>query len=179
MRLLRLRNIIIFVIAIGVVIAGGLLAYAMRYPEIAKIAKPAAATFPAALVKKGEELAGIGNCAVCHTRPGGMALAGGLPLDTPFGVIHTTNITPDEATGIGAWPEEAFIRAMREGVDREGHYLYPAFPYDYFTRTTTDDLKAIYAYLKHLGPTGQPAAHYVPADKMPGGPFVQFPAAPK
>jgi mono/diheme cytochrome c family protein len=81
-----------------------------------------------------------------------------LALETPFGTLHTTNITPDVETGIGAWSEQAFIRAMREGVDREGHYLYPAFPYDYFAKVTDDDLKAIYAYLMTRPPVAQPAA---------------------
>ena len=67
-------------------------------------------------------------------------------LETPFGKIYGTNITPDPYTGIGNWSEQAFVRAMREGVDREGRHLYPAFPYDHFTRLTDDDLKALYAY---------------------------------
>ena len=137
--------------------AGGALAWAMRYPEIAPIARPDAASFDRALVKRGETLAGIGNCAVCHTPPGGRPLAGGLALPTPFGVINTTNITPDVETGIGAWSEAAFIRAMREGVDRSGHYLYPALPYDYFARVTDADLKAIYAYLMTREAVAAPA----------------------
>ena len=67
-------------------------------------------------------------------------------------MIYTTNITPDPATGIGTWSEDAFVRAMREGVDREGRHLYPAFPYDYFTRVSDDDLGAIYAHLMSIKP---------------------------
>ena len=66
---------------------------------------------------------------VCHTAPGGQTNAGGLGLDTPFGTIFTTNITPDRETGIGAWSYKAFERAMREGIHRDGKHLYPAFPY--------------------------------------------------
>ena len=55
------------------------------------------------------------------------------PVPTPFGTIYSTNITPDAETGIGRWSEAAFRRAMREGVDREGTHLYPAFPYDHYT----------------------------------------------
>ncbi len=68
-------------------------------------------------------------------------------MHTPFGAIHATNITPDAETGIGLWSEAAFIRAMREGVDRRGRMLYPAFPYDHYTKVNDADLKAIYAYI--------------------------------
>ena len=57
----------------------------------------------------------IGNCNVCHTKSDGMPYAGGRPLQTPFGTIYATNITPDPETGIGGWSEAAFLRAMREG----------------------------------------------------------------
>ena len=130
-------------------IAAGAAAYvwASRHPEIAAIAKPAPASFDKDLVKRGEILAGLGNCHVCHTTEGGRPFAGGLALPTPFGTIFTTNITPDVETGIGGWSEAAFLRAMREGVDREGHHLYPAFPFDYYSRVAEPDLKAIYAFL--------------------------------
>src|SRR2546429_9877275 len=88
------------------------------------------ASFDAAVVVKGAELAAIGNCRSCHTKPGGEPFAGGLPLSTPFGTIHSTNITPDPDTGIGRWTSEDFLRAMHEGVDRAGRHPYPAFPYD-------------------------------------------------
>jgi len=68
-------------------------------------------------------------------------------VPTPFGAIFSTNITPDADTGIGRWPEEAFRRAMRSGVDREGRHLYPTFPYDHFTNVTDEDDRALYAYL--------------------------------
>ena len=125
----------------------GLMACAMNYPAMERIERPAAESFEAALVKRGERLAAMGGCQECHTQKGGRPLAGGLTLPTPFGTITTTNITPDPQTGIGAWSEAAFIRAMREGVDNQGRHLYPAFPYDYYTKVTDDDLKAIYAYL--------------------------------
>src|SRR5690349_4734312 len=101
----------------------------------------------AQLVKRGAELAALGDCAGCHTRPGGPAFSGGVPLQTGFGTIYGTNITPDVAFGIGTWSEEAFRRALREGVSRDGHLLYPAFPYDHFTRLSDGDIKALYAFL--------------------------------
>ena len=81
----------------------------------------------------------MGNCIACHTVPGGEAFAGGLAVPTQFGTVYSTNITPDEETGIGAWSEEAFARAMHEGVDRGNRHLYPAFPYDHFTLVTPED----------------------------------------
>jgi mono/diheme cytochrome c family protein len=92
-------------------------------------------------------LSGAGYCAVCHTRAGGEPFAGGYGLATPFGTIYSTNITPDPATGIGNWSEAAFARAMHEGVARDGSHLFPAFPYDHFTKVSDDDVKAVYAYI--------------------------------
>ena len=92
-------------------------------------------------------MADVGNCAGCHTAAGGRAFAGGRPLPTPFGTIHATNITPDAETGIGTWSREAFVRAMREGIARNGMHLYPAFPYDHFTNASDHDLEALYAFL--------------------------------
>src|SRR2546428_746392 len=81
-------------------------------------AAPERASFDAAVVAKGAELAAIGNCRSCHTKPGGEPFAGGLPLSTPFGTIHSTNITPDPDTGIGLWSGEDFLRAMHDGAGR-------------------------------------------------------------
>jgi mono/diheme cytochrome c family protein len=135
-------------VVLGFVVLAGGLGWAMRYDEIpALAAAPAANTFSRAALELGERMTGIGDCAVCHTRVGGEPFAGGLALPTPFGTIYSTNITPDVATGIGGWSLEAFTRAMREGVDREGQYLYPAFPYIHYTLTTDEDIAAIYAYI--------------------------------
>src|SRR5438105_7697032 len=100
-----------------------------------------------ALIAQGRELALIGNCNSCHTAKDRPPLAGGRALSTPFGTIHSTNITPDPATGIGAWSLAEFTRAMREGVDKEGRNLYPVFPYDHYTHVTDEDIRALYAYL--------------------------------
>ncbi|HEX8828043.1 MAG TPA: cytochrome C, partial [Xanthobacteraceae bacterium] len=117
------------VLALG----AGIFALSARQPAIAPIARSAASSFDVNLVKRGAILAAIGNCAVCHTAPGGREFAGGRAVPTPFGTIYSTNITPDTETGIGSWPPDAFSRAMRRGVRRDGAYLYPAFPYDHFT----------------------------------------------
>jgi nicotinate dehydrogenase subunit B len=114
---------------------------------IAPVARPDASVYSAATIARGAQLAALGNCAECHTMIGGVPNAGGRPLETPFGIIYSTNITPDVETGIGAWSYPAFERAMREGLHRDGRQLYPVFPYTHFARTTEADLQALYAHL--------------------------------
>ena len=101
-------------------------------------------------IDRGRVLAAAGDCAVCHTVPGGTPNAGGRAMETPFGTLYTTNLTPDADTGLGRWSFSAFQRAMREGVSRDGHYLYPAFPYTAFAKTSDDDLQALYAYFMSM-----------------------------
>jgi nicotinate dehydrogenase subunit B len=115
--------------------------------EIAPVSRPDASIYTAATMERGRQLAALGDCAECHTAPGGIANAGGRAMETPFGTVMTTNLTPDVETGIGAWSFAAFQRAMREGISRDGRHLYPAFPYTAFARTTDDDLMALYAFL--------------------------------
>jgi mono/diheme cytochrome c family protein len=139
---------IIASIAAALLMTAAVAAFAIAWrPAIAAINPPAPQSFDSALVKRGRELAAIGNCATCHTVRGGKDFAGGLAVPTPFGTIFSTNITPDTATGIGGWPEQAFARAMRSGVDRDGRHLYPTFPYDHFTNVTDGDDRALYAFL--------------------------------
>jgi mono/diheme cytochrome c family protein len=107
---------------------------------------------PADLVKRGEYLARAGDCISCHTRPGGEPYAGGFRMKTPFGDILTPNITPDRATGIGAWSADDLYRALHDGVGRKVGDLYPAMPYTFYTKVTRADSDAIYAYLRSLKP---------------------------
>ncbi len=140
----------LFCVAAVAVLAYAALAWR---PGIAPIDPPAPQSFAPELVARGKVLASAGNCAVCHTAPpSGAPFAGGLPMPTPFGIIHTTNITPDPETGIGRWSLAAFTRAMHEGVSRDGRHLFPAFPYDHFTLITDADVGALYAYLMTVPP---------------------------
>jgi nicotinate dehydrogenase subunit B len=124
-----------------------LAAFAVSWqPAWPALANPSA-TFDPAIVARGEKLAHLGNCAGCHTAQGGRPFAGGRPLETPFGTVFTTNITPDPETGIGRWSRKAFVRALRDGVARNGDLLYPAFPYDHFTHASDPDIDALYAFL--------------------------------
>jgi mono/diheme cytochrome c family protein len=133
-----------------VIVAAVGIAILAWHPDLPAVATPSA--FDSSTIERGGRLAALGNCASCHTTRDGRPFAGGVPLRTPFGTIHGTNITPDRETGIGAWSEAAFVRAMREGVARDGGLLYPAFPYDHFTRTTDADLHALYAFLMTRDP---------------------------
>ena len=157
-----LKKLLIVLVALGIVGGLGFTGLAWR-PAIAPITPPAPGSFSPELVAKGEVLASAGYCAECHTAKGGQAFAGGYSMATPFGVIYSTNITPDPKTGIGAWSEAAFARAMNEGVARDGSHLFPAFPYDHFTKVSDEDVKAIYAFLMTQPPVeATPPANTIP-----------------
>jgi mono/diheme cytochrome c family protein len=103
------------------------------------------------LVQRGRYLADAGDCGGCHTLPGSdQLLAGGRPLETPFGTLLAPNITPDPETGIGAWTDDEFVNSLTEGTGRNGTHLYPAMPYTYMTKTTREDAIAIRAYLNTI-----------------------------
>ena len=101
-------------------------------------------------LQRGAYLARVGNCAGCHTTRGGAAYAGGRGIDTPFGVVYSSNITPDPVAGIGQWSADHFWRALHHGRSRDGRLLYPAFPYTDYTRVTREDADALYAFLRSL-----------------------------
>jgi mono/diheme cytochrome c family protein len=112
---------------------------------------------PYSEVSRGRYLARAGDCAACHTAANGARFAGGRAVPTPFGVIYSTNLTPDPDTGLGRWSDADFYRAMHSGIDRQGNHLYPAFPYPWYTRLSRDDVLAIKAYLDTLPPVRQPS----------------------
>jgi len=103
-------------------------------------------------IERGRYLAVAGDCVSCHTALGGAPFAGGTTLETPFGALLGPNITPDVATGLGAWSEEDFWRAMHDGIRKDGSRLYPAMPYPAYTKVTRNDVSAIWAYLRTLDP---------------------------
>jgi alcohol dehydrogenase (quinone), cytochrome c subunit len=107
------------------------------------------------LIKQGEYLARAGDCVACHTAKGGKPFAGGLPMETPIGVIYSTNITPDK-TGLGDYSFEDFDKAVRHGVAKSGSTLYPAMPYPSYARVSESDMQALYAYfMKGVEPVAQ------------------------
>lgn len=136
-----IRRISIAILVTAYFMLAGLLLLAWR-PSIAPIEPPSPSSFSAEQVAKGEALSAVGHCAACHTKLGGQPFARGYRINTPFGAIFGTNITSDPKTGIGVWSLEAFTRAMREGVARDGSHLMPAFPYYAFTISDSSVLTA-------------------------------------
>lgn len=142
------------VFAAGVGVLAVVIGLEMRAPAL-----PPAAEVPsadAALLARGADLARAGNCMACHTERGGVPYAGGRRIGTPFGDLYAGNLTPDAETGLGAWSLDAFRRALHEGRSRDGHLLYPAFPYAHFTRLDDHDVAALWAHLRSLPAVHQP-----------------------
>ncbi|CAB3861742.1 Nicotinate dehydrogenase subunit B [Achromobacter anxifer] len=135
-------------------------------PALPLTAGPDVSLYSSRAIERGRLVAAAGDCVACHTAPGGKANAGGLALDTPFGTIYTTNITPDNETGIGRWSYTAFERAMRQGVHQDGRQLYPAFPYTAYAKLSDADMQALYGYLM-----SQPAVRAEPAKTQLAFPF--------
>lgn len=116
---------------------------------------------------RGAYLARVGNCAGCHTAPGGVPLAGGRAIPTPFGTVYSSNLTPDAETGLGRWSPDDFWRALHEGRSRDGRLLSPAFPYTSYTLLTRADSDALLSHLQAQAPVT--AAPRPPALRWPYG----------
>ncbi|ERK16263.1 putative diheme cytochrome c-553 [Pantoea sp. AS-PWVM4] len=127
-----------------------------------------AAGAPQDLIRQGEYLSKASDCEVCHTAPGGTTFAGGLAFKTPFGVIYSSNITPDKSTGIGRWTEQQFSNALKHGIRADGKNLYPAMPYTSYSKLTDADIHAMYAYFMSI----QGVNHNPPENEM-GFPYNQ------
>jgi mono/diheme cytochrome c family protein len=119
---------------------------------------PARSAVPAdaATLARGAYLAKLGNCMACHTDRGGAPWAGGRAIDTPFGVVYATNLTPHPEHGLGAWSADDFWRALHHGRSRDGRLLYPAFPYPNYTEVTREDSDALYAWLRTVPAVARP-----------------------
>lgn len=129
------------------------IAFFLLLTSLATVASAKDTPADTAQIKRGEYLAIAADCAACHTAPGGKPFAGGLPMPIPMlGTIYTSNITPDEKTGIGKWTYEDFERAVRKGVDDDGDNLYPAMPYPSYAKINDADMRDLYAYF-HYGVT--------------------------
>jgi mono/diheme cytochrome c family protein len=134
----------------------GLVAWLNFRDEASPESPPGAAVaVDAEAIARGAYLARAGNCMGCHTERGGEPYAGGRALETPFGTVYGPNLTPDDATGLGAWTPAQFWRALHNGRSRDGRLLVPAFPYPNFTRVTREDSDALFAYLRSLAPVAR------------------------
>lgn len=142
------------VMTVAVVFLAGAVGWEMRAESLPEAGEPIQAS--AQSIERGAYLARAGNCMACHTARGGEAYAGGRAIDTPFGVVYASNLTPDPATGLGRWSAQAFRRALHEGRSRNGRLLYPVFPYTHTTLVTDDDSDALYAFLRTVPPVEQP-----------------------
>ncbi|HEV7913965.1 MAG TPA: c-type cytochrome, partial [Albitalea sp.] len=139
-------------LAVVLLVAAGIAALNLRdEPDVSAAAVASAAPAPQQ-IERGAYLARAGNCAACHTARGGAPYAGGAGIETPFGLVFATNLTPDPDTGLGRWNAAHFWRAMHNGRSRDGRLLYPVFPYPNYTRITREDSDAIYAWLRTLAP---------------------------
>ena len=136
-----------------IVLVALLVAWLSRWWSSRGPAQRVAAT--AEQLAKGRYLADAAACAACHTADGGAPFAGGVPLHSPFGTIHGTNITPDPDTGIGRYTADDFFQALTHGEARDGHQLYPAMPYVSYKTMRREDSDAIYAYLMNQPPVQQ------------------------
>ena len=141
-----IKRIAVGIVALLVLLLVAVLILAWE-SAIAQQPVPAEDAFSQQQIDKGKMIAGLGNCQSCHTVDPERPYAGGRAFPTPFGSLYATNITPHPESGIGRWSEAAFIRAMREGVARDGSHLFPAFPYTHFTKVRDQDLQALYAYI--------------------------------
>jgi mono/diheme cytochrome c family protein len=140
--------------ALAAALAGIALGSCAGGPALPPAPTPTGA-LPITQIELGATRAKLGYCMSCHTADGGAPFAGGRPILTKFGIIYTTNITPDPTTGIGNYSRAAFARAMRRGVRRDGAHLYPAFPYDHFSSVDAADIDALYAFLMTRRPVRQ------------------------
>jgi len=144
----------------SVAVLGGLLGLAVAIIGWRVVLPPTLSggnmVYSQATLERGKQLAALGNCVGCHTVPGSPSNTGGLAIQTPFGRVFSTNLTPDPQTGLGLWSYAAFERAMREGISRDGRHLYPAFPFTSFAKTSDQDLTALYAYLMAQPPVSAP-----------------------
>lgn len=139
-------KIVLAVLALVIIAAAWI---ALRTPSSPFDDESATIEPSAQLIQKGEYIARLGDCVACHSMPDRKPFTGGLEMATPLGSIYTTNITPDDETGIGQYTLADFDRAVRHGVAKDGHRLYPAMPYPSYVKYSDEDIKALYAFFMH------------------------------
>lgn len=150
---------ILKLIAVAALLAGAAIVVWLLWPSRSSVESPEGlSSANAGMAERGAYLVRAGGCVTCHwnRKAGGEPFAGGLALDTPFGVFYTPNITPDEETGIGRWSDQDFVRALTHGEGMHGEQLYPVFPYTSYAAMSVEDALAIKAHLFTLAPVRAP-----------------------
>lgn len=145
----RFRKALAILLPASLVVAAGVAWYVTRTPSTPFEERAAMQAPSTDLIRRGEYVARLSDCVACHSTPNTKPFAGGLEMATPMGSIFATNITPDTETGIGGYSLADFDRALRHGVARDGHRLYPAMPYPSYAKLSDDDMRALYAYFLH------------------------------
>lgn len=170
-----LRKILIAVVVIVLAFCLAVLLGAFRSTSVAADVEQAlSANEMQELLPRGRELAMAGDCFGCHSLPQGPKGAGGVAIDTPFGTLYSTNITPDPTYGIGNYSRADFHRALRDGVNAEGSNLYPGMPYIFTHITRPEDLDALYAYFMSIPPIAVANPSNSGAFALPVRPFMNF-----
>lgn len=171
---MTIKRLCLLLTATLIVVAGVLL-WTLRTPSspFDKVTSTEASASPD-LIRRGEYVARLGDCVACHSTPGNAPFSGGLPMATPAGKIYTTNITPDKETGIGRYSLADFDRAVRQGVARDGHRLYPAMPFPSYQKLNDEDIRALYAFMMH---GVQPAARKNQPTEIPWPLNMRWPLA--
>ncbi|WP_333609949.1 cytochrome c [Pantoea piersonii] len=171
---MTIKRLCLLLTATLIVVAGVLL-WTLRTPS-SPFDKVTSAEMSASpdLIRRGEYVARLGDCVACHSTPGNAPFSGGLPMATPAGKIYTTNITPDKETGIGRYSLADFDRAVRQGVARDGHRLYPAMPFPSYQKLNDEDIRALYAFMMH---GVQPAARKNQPTEIPWPLNMRWPLA--
>lgn len=169
-----MKKIIIRLIVLGFVLLIGAIGGGMLIPHFSKIKSDSVDINNADLITKGKYIAQLGDCAACHSAPGGKAFAGGLAMQSPFGVIYSANITPDKVTGIGNYSFGEFDRAVRHGIRKDNVALYPAMPFVSYQIVNDDDMKALYAYIMH---EVEPVSQATPPTSIPWPINMRWPLA--
>ena len=152
----RTASVLSGLVVLGLALAG-LVAWLNVRGEEPLPPAPVAVAADAATIARGAYLARAGNCMGCHTARGGAQFAGRRGIETPFGVVYASNLTPDAETGLGRWSSAEFWRALHHGRSKDGRLLYPAFPYPEFTLVTRADSDALFVFLRSLPPVRQEA----------------------
>lgn len=170
-----LRNTLLVILVVLALLALAVLLGAFRSSSVDPAARePLSEEQMRELLPRGRELAMAGDCFGCHSTAQGPRAAGGVPIATPFGTLHSTNITPDKAYGIGNYTREDFHRVLRDGIAPGNRNLYPGMPFVFTHITRTEDIDALYAYFMSLPPIAQPNVANTGAFELPVRPFMNF-----